>query len=802
MSLPGSLARLSLLVLVLAHATRVAAAQPDLAWQVLGHETPRVFWADRNTDVTLRLRNVGTATWSEEAGDHLSYHWLHPDGTVVEQDGMRARLPGSVRPGEAVEITARVHAPASAGRWLLQWEMVREQVAWYGPPAGGAPLRVPVRVAWRCALVQIGFGLAGVALALAVGRLRPQPGSRAWLLVEAVPILWAWVGVGLVTVTFSEVVGQQLWRGGGVLSASAAALLAFPVALVPGRVRAWVAGGLVTLASAVAIADVVYLRYFGTVVPAVGLAAARQLGKVEGSVWALLRSTDAWLAVGVASAVGFALLWPRRRGKGAPAGRMRLFVSTGLAVLCLLAGVPALRNLRDGLRNPETADQLFSQQALVGRWGLVNVHLFDLARTAREWTGRNAPEPAERRRVEEYFARHAASLVRPAEFGAARGANVILIQVESLQQWVVGARVGGVEITPFLNGLRSRALYFPLVFDETGQGRSSDGEFAVLNSLLPLDRGAVAFRRPGNRFVALAAVLREHGYATLSAHAFEKGFWNRGVVHPRYGFQRMLFRDELGPGEVIGWGLADGVFFDRMVEPLARERQPFFAFLITLGLHHPFDLFPDRHKILDVGELRGTPLGNFIHAMHYLDASLASFMAALEGVGVLTNTVVALYGDHEAGLGPDPRLFALAGMAVGDPSAVARLRRVPFFVLMPGGRLAGEVPVAGGHVDIAPTLLALLGVDAPRSFIGSPLAPGRSGFAVCNDGTTVGGDRIFVAPGRGVPAQGACFGFPGGDSRPLEECRELAVRGREALAASRFVVIHDLAPEIAGLGSP
>jgi len=797
------LARTSLLVLVLTHATRAAAAEPSLAWQVLDQRTPRLFWADRNTDVTLRVRNLGTATWSDEAGDHLSYHWLQPDGTVVEKDGMRGRLPGPVHPGETVEVTARVRAPASAGRWLLQWEMVREQVAWYGPPAGGAPLRLPVLVVWRCAFLQVGFGLAGVALALVLRRSRPAASGWAWLLVEAVPVLWAWAGIALLTLTFSEVGGRQLWRGGGTLAASASALLALPLVLVPGRLRALAAGVLVALASGVAISDAVYLRYFGTVVPAVALAATGQLGRVEGSVRALLRPGDLWLAVGVANALAFAFLWPHCRREEAPAGRKRLAVSAALAVLCVASAVPALRNLRDAIRNPATADQVFSQRALIERWGLVNVHLFDVLRTYREWTTRNAPDPVEEAAVSGFLARKAAiSAAAAARYGVARGANLLVIQVESLQQWVIGARVGSVEITPYLNALRREALYFPFLFDQSGQGRSSDGEFAALNSQHALDRGAVAFRRPGNRFVALPGVLREHGYATLSAHAFEKGFWNRGVVHPRYGFQRMLFGPELGAGEVIGWGLADGVFLGRMVKPLSTERQPFFAFLITLGLHHPFDLFPDRHKVLDVGQLRGTPLGNYIHAMHYFDASLASFMAGLEEAGLLANTVVALYGDHEAGLWIEEHVLALAGEPGWDASVLVRLRRVPFFVLVPGGTLAGEIPVIGGHVDIAPTLLALLGLPSPPCFVGHALDPATDSIAVLNDGSVVGQGLVFVAEGPAIPSGGACFAWPGGAPRRLEECRDLALRGKEELAASRFVVMHDRAREIAGLGSP
>jgi phosphoglycerol transferase MdoB-like AlkP superfamily enzyme len=799
-SVPRSLARASLILLALGLAARADAGEAALAWQLVSGHTPRLLWAGRNADVRLRLRNVGSQVWSDEAGDHLSYHWLRPDGTVVEKDGIRARLPGPVRPGDEVEVTARVHAPAQSGRWLLEWEMVRENVAWYGAPAGGHPSRLPVWVVWRFVPLQIGFALGGLAVALAARRLRPAPRSRGWLLLEALPVLWTWAAVGLVTVTYSEMAGQQLWRGGGSLSASAAALLALPVALVPGRVRAWAAGAIATLVSLVAVADLVYLRYFGTIVPVVALRAIGQLGRVEGSVAALMRPMDAWLTVGIAGTAVFAVLWPRRAPGDGPPPRTRRLLSAGLAGLTLLAGLPALLNLRAGLRDPATADQVFSQQMLAERWGLVNVHLFDVLRTYREWRTRSAPNPVEEAKARAFLAQQAAvSAAAASKYGVAGGANLLLIQVESLQQWVIGARVLGTEITPFLDSLRDRALYFPCIFDQTGQGRSSDGEFAALNSQHALDRGAVAFRRPGNHFVALPGVLREHGYSTLSAHAFEKGFWNRGVLHPRYGFERMIFGPELGPGEVIGWGLADGVFFDRMVKPLARERQPFFAFLITLGLHHPFDQFPDRHKVLDVGDLRDTPLGNYIHAMHYFDASLASFIAALERAGVLDNTVVALYGDHESGLWVDDALLALAGEHGWDASVLVRLRRVPFFVLLPRGKLTGEFPLIGGQVDIAPTLLALLGIPSPPCFAGHALDPAVDSIAVLNDGSTVGDGRVFVNTGPTIPDGGACFTWPSGAPRPRGECNELARRGREELAASRFVVNHDLAAKIAGV---
>jgi hypothetical protein len=131
-----------------------------------------------------------------------------------------------------------------------------------------------------------------------------------------------------------------------------------------------------------------------------------------------------------------------------------------------------------------------------------------------------------------------------------------------------------------------------------------------------------------------------------------------------------------------------------------------------------------------------------------------------------------------------------------------RLRRVPFFVRAPGGRPSGEIPVVGGHIDVAPTLLALLGVSQPTVFLGRALHDGARSFAVLNDGSVVGDGLIFVASGAGIPAEGLCQSFPLPAQRPLADCAQLAERGRRELTASRIVVLNDLGPEIEGVRVP
>jgi phosphoglycerol transferase MdoB-like AlkP superfamily enzyme len=264
-------------------------------------------------------------------------------------------------------------------------------------------------------------------------------------------------------------------------------------------------------------------------------------------------------------------------------------------------------------------------------------------------------------------------------------------------------------------------------------------------------------------------------------------------MHPRYGFSRSMFERELGPGPEIGWGLADGPFFERMAPELAALPRPFFAFLITLSLHHPYDSFPERFKTLDLGRLEGTRLGNYLHGMNYFDRSLEALFDDLREAGVLDETVVAIYGDHDARLELDDDVLEVAGLRDWSPSIYHRLERVPLFVVLPEGEPRGEVETVGGHIDVAPTLLHYLGVPRPAAFAGRPLLPGSGdGFAAYPDGSAFADDRFFVAQGYDIPADGACFDAGEGTARRRSDCDDLVWRAAEELSHSRAVLDLDL----------
>ena len=194
---------------------------------------------------------------------------------------------------------------------------------------------------------------------------------------------------------------------------------------------------------------------------------------------------------------------------------------------------------------------------------------------------------------------------------------------------------------------------------------------------------------------------------------FEAGFWNRRVMHPSYGFQQSLFESDFQLTEQIGWGLNDHDFLQQVVPRLEKLPRPFGAWLITLSLHHPFEDFPDRHKVLKLGGLEGTSFGNYLHAMRFFDEALDDFKNALARDGLLDNTVLAVFGDPDAGFPSRARAGAGSPASTttsrgSSPIASRSWCGCPVLSL---SNLVNGAFECGGATDFAPTLLALLGID-------------------------------------------------------------------------------------------
>ncbi len=251
------------------------------------------------------------------------------------------------------------------------------------------------------------------------------------------------------------------------------------------------------------------------------------------------------------------------------------------------------------------------------------------------------------------------------------GKNIIVIHAESIQNFVIGMEFNGVEVTPNLNKLASTGLYFNNFYSQVSVGTSSDAEFTFNTSLMPANIGTAFGNYFDKEYVTIPKLLKEKGYYTFAMHGNNADYWNRRVMHKNLGYDKLYAKDDFVIDEVIGLGLSDVSFFKQSVEKLKiikEENEKFYGTFIMLTNHTPFSE-TDKYGEFDVSMketilnsetglmeeitypyMEGTKLGDYFKSVHYADYALGIFLEELEKNGLLEDTVVILYGDHDARL--------------------------------------------------------------------------------------------------------------------------------------------------------
>lgn len=228
-------------------------------------------------------------------------------------------------------------------------------------------------------------------------------------------------------------------------------------------------------------------------------------------------------------------------------------------------------------------------------------------------------------------------------FKKGEGKNLIVLQLESLQEFVINQKFNGQEITPNLNKFINRSVYFKNCFYQVGEGNTSDAEFLLNNSLYPSSNGATYYKYAANTFNSLPKLFKEKDYNSYVFHGNNEGFWNRNVMYTSLGFDRFYGIKDFSQDELIGMGISDRILFKEGLEKLDTFKQPFYSLLISVTSHYPFK---GVEETFPVGNLKGTFLGDYLNSIHYLDKQLGVFLNNLEKKGYLDNSIIVMYGDH------------------------------------------------------------------------------------------------------------------------------------------------------------
>ena len=307
--------------------------------------------------------------------------------------------------------------------------------------------------------------------------------------------------------------------------------------------------------------------------------------------------------------------------------------------------------------------------------------------------------------------------------GLGKGKNLIVIQVEGLQEFVIDFKYDGQEITPNLNALISNksSVYFDNYYQLLGRGNTSDAEFVSNNSLHPSMEEPTYKQYGNNTFYGLPWLLRDNDYNAWVFHGYEKSFWDREEAYVNQGFQRFLSEEDFEIKDPIGFGIKDEDFFQQSLEYIKKldniDDNPFYSFLITLTSHTPF-VMPKEHQVLSLKEKhKNSMVGDYLQSIHYADKQIGKFIEDLKLQGLYDSSIIALYGDHFAIASTNETDQKLMTDLLGKEYDYDTMMKIPLLIHLPGEDVKETISNIGSQIDFYPTIMNIMGYDNTKGLI-------------------------------------------------------------------------------------
>jgi|TARA_R100000005_G_scaffold17246_3_gene7196 phosphoglycerol transferase MdoB-like AlkP superfamily enzyme len=335
---------------------------------------------------------------------------------------------------------------------------------------------------------------------------------------------------------------------------------------------------------------------------------------------------------------------------------------------------------------------------------------------------------------------------------APRLRNLVIVLEESLGAQYVGT-LGGDDLTPAFDALAEQGWLLEELY-ATGT-RSVRGIEAVLTGFVPTPaRSVVKLPRSQQGFFTLASLLRERGYDTSFIYGGEGHFDNMASFFLGNGFERVVDRRHYENPEFMGsWGVSDGDLLRKAHEEFSRLHAtgvPFFSLVFSSSNHTPYD-YP-----LDAITPVEQPPNSKRNAIRYADHAVGEFFSLARASHYWDDTLFLVVADH------DDRVF-------GRQLVPVEHFRIPGLLIGNGIPVQRDARVHS-QIDLPPTLLSLLGIEAEHPMVGqdiTQLTPSYEGRAIMQYGANQAywrGDQVVVLQPEKAPQtfrferQGFTFG--------------------------------------------
>lgn len=490
--------------------------------------------------------------------------------------------------------------------------------------------------------------------------------------------------------------------------------------------------------SFVLFSDTVYFRYYYSVLSISSFYQLGLVGSISDSIFSLLKYKDIIYFIDLPLIILGIFLWEKYNNKDIKP--LHLSKRSLIALICVLVGYFSINTT---LKNTDISTFKFDNNYIIKNAGIAYYHYYDIKSFIKNnyLTDRKLTDE-EKADLEKFYND------KPKEGekyrGIAKGKNLLILQVEALQHFVINAKTpSGEEITPNLNKLIKESQYFDNIYYQIGGGNTADAELLTNTSLYPSKEGCAYFLYPTNYYYSIGNILKAQGYNTYASHANNPTFWNRSVMYNALGFQEFYSNKKFELDEYIGWGLGDASFYKQTLEKMNLE-EPFYSFMLSLSSHFPFKYPYFENYDFNVGKYEGTFIGYYLKSINYADKAIGKLIEELKKQGVYENTLLVIYGDHMAV--PKDESEGLMDFVNKEYSDFEwlKLQKVPLIIHNPEFKGANVVNITGGQIDILPTIANLMDFDVPYA-LGKDLFNCYEGYAVLRNSTVITDEFIYLA---------------------------------------------------------
>ncbi|MER2028938.1 MAG: LTA synthase family protein [Solibacillus sp.] len=466
-----------------------------------------------------------------------------------------------------------------------------------------------------------------------------------------------------------------------------------------------------TLMTFLLFANAVYYRFFSDFITLPTISQTQNFGDLGGSVLTLLKPSDLLFFVDI-----FILIYIRFSKKiNFQSGKIGFKMPAAVVAAAIVLSIVNLQ-LAEADR-PDLLSRGFDRSYIVKYLGMYNYTIYDSVKTFEASSERASADSSDIAEIINFTNSFSA---QPNEkyFGKAKDMNVIYLHLESMQSFLIDYELEGEQVTPFLNSLvkNDNTMYFDNFYHQTAQGKTSDAEFMLENSLFGLPQGSAFITKGQNTFEAAPSLLKDYGYTSAVFHGNNGSFWNRNIIYNQFGYDEFFDEssyDTADSKNMAEYGLMDKPFFEQSESLLETLPQPFYTKFITVAHHFPYKIDQDLATI-GKATTGDASVDNYFQTARYADEAIEQFFTYLKESGLYENTMIVMYGDH---YGISDNHNNAMEQIIGEevtPVVNADLQRVPLFIHVPGME-GGVNHTYGGQIDLLPTVLHLLGVETKNN---------------------------------------------------------------------------------------